>query len=88
MADVLSGIASMTDMVSAAVFPVSLAASVTRDLRSWRTSMGRVRLQMMRSPSQWPMSARASMSFGRSWMEARSLIVSREGLARRGLRRL
>src|ERR1019366_5444580 len=30
--------ASMTDMVSAAVFPVSLAASVTRDLRSWRTS--------------------------------------------------
>jgi hypothetical protein len=50
--------ASMTDMVSAAVFPVSLAASVTRDLRS----------KMMRSPSQWPMSAR-------SWMEARSLIV-------------
>jgi DNA replication protein DnaC len=26
----------------------------------------------------------ASMSFGRSWMEARSLIVSREGLAQRG----
>ena len=44
--------ASMTEMVSAAVFPTSLAASVTRDLRSWRTSTGRVRLQMMRSPSQ------------------------------------
>src|SRR2546430_10639276 len=42
--------ASMTEMVSAAVFPTSLAASVTRDLRSWRTSTGRVRLQMMRSP--------------------------------------
>src|SRR5271166_4489473 len=40
--------ASITDMVSAAVFPVSLARSVTRDLRSWRTSTGRVRLQMMR----------------------------------------
>src|SRR6476646_4163252 len=47
--------ASMTEMVSAAVFPASLAASVTRDLRSWRTSTGRVRLQMMRSPSQWPL---------------------------------
>ncbi len=45
--------------------------------------MGRVGLQMMRSPSQWPMLARASMSFGRSWIEARSLIVSQEGLARR-----
>jgi hypothetical protein len=33
------------------VFPASRAASVTRDLRSWRTSTGRVRLQMMRSPS-------------------------------------
>ena len=44
--------ASMTEMVSAAVFPTSLAASVTRDLRSWRTINGRVRLQMMRSPSQ------------------------------------
>src|SRR3979411_1873349 len=47
-------IASMTEMVSAAVFPASRAARVTRDLRSWRTSTGRVRLQMMRSPSQWP----------------------------------
>src|ERR1700731_4566851 len=61
--------ASITEMVSAAVFPVSLAASVMRDLRSWRTRTGRVRLQMMRSPSQWPMSARASTSFGRPWME-------------------
>ena len=52
--------ASMTEMVSAAVFPMSLAASVTRDLRSWRTSTGRVRLQMMRSPSQWPASVLAS----------------------------
>jgi hypothetical protein len=40
------------EMVSAAVFPASLAASVTRDLRSWRTSSGRVRLQMMRSRAQ------------------------------------
>src|SRR2546425_5986609 len=36
-------IASMTEMVSAAVFPASRAARVTRDLRSWRTSTGRVR---------------------------------------------
>src|SRR6516165_8236215 len=36
--------ASMTEMVSAAVFPASLAASVTRDLRSCRTSTGRVAL--------------------------------------------
>ena len=61
--------ASMTEMVSAAVFPMSLAASVTRDLRSWRTSTGRVRLQMMRSPSQWPASVLASIVLGRSWME-------------------
>src|SRR3977135_870123 len=33
-------IASMTEMVSAAVFPASRAARVTRDLRSWRTSNG------------------------------------------------
>jgi hypothetical protein len=46
--------AGMTEMVSATVFPASRAARVTRDLRSWRTSTGRVRLQMMRSPSQWP----------------------------------
>src|SRR5947207_13743208 len=32
--------ASMTEMVSAAVFPASRAARVTRDLRSWRTSTG------------------------------------------------
>src|SRR5271166_6179436 len=38
--------ASITDMVSAAVFPVSLARSVTRDLRSWRTSTGRVRVAL------------------------------------------
>jgi hypothetical protein len=56
--------ASMTEMVSAAVFPTSLAASVTRDLRSWRTSTGRVRLQMMRSPSQWPTSVLASAFLG------------------------
>jgi hypothetical protein len=39
-------------MVSAALFPVSRAASVTRDFRSCKTSTGRVHLQMMRSPSQ------------------------------------
>jgi hypothetical protein len=35
-------------------------------------------LQMMRSPSQWPVSPRPSMVFGRSWIDARSLMVSRE----------
>ena len=49
----------------AAVFPASRATSVTRDLRSWRTSTGRVRLQMMRSPSQWPTSALCSTFSGR-----------------------
>src|SRR5271167_1979311 len=62
--------ASIAEMVSAAVFPVSRAASVTRDLRSCRTSTGRVHLQMMRSPSQWPASPRFSMVFGRSWIDA------------------
>src|SRR5436853_2484725 len=38
-------IASMTEMVSAAVFPASRAARVT--LALMRTSTGRVRLQMM-----------------------------------------
>ena len=71
--------ASMTEMVSAAVFPASLAASVTRDLRSWRTSTGRVRLQMMRSPSQWPPSVLPSTVLGRSWMETRFL----DGILRR-----
>src|SRR5271166_238168 len=69
--------ASIAEMVSAAVFPVSRAASVTRDLRSCKTSTGRVHLQMMRSPSQWPASPRLSMVLGRSWIEARSLMVSR-----------
>ena len=78
--------AGITEIVSAAVFPASRAASVTRDLRSWRTSTGRVRLQMMRSPSQWPPSILASTFLGRSWMETRSLMVSREGLDRRGRR--
>src|SRR5208337_4787889 len=53
--------ASIAEMVSAAVFPVSRVASVTRDLRSCKTSTGRVHLQMMRSPSQWPASPRLSM---------------------------
>ena len=57
--------------VSAALFPVSRAAGVTRDFRSCKTSTGRVRLQMMRSPSQWPASPRPSMVFGRSWIDAR-----------------
>jgi hypothetical protein len=48
--------ASIVEMVSAAVFPVSRAASVTRDFRSCKTSTGRAHLQMMRSPSQWPAS--------------------------------
>ena len=45
-------------------------------------------LQMMRSPSQWPASPRLSMVFGRSWIDARSLMVSREARARQGDRRL
>ena len=81
-------IGSMTKIVSAAVFSASRAARVTRDLRSWRTSTGRVRTQMMRSPSQWPASVLASMFFGRWWMETRSLIVSREDLDRGGRWRL
>ena len=80
--------ASIAEMVSAAVFPVSRAASVTRDFRSCKTSTGRAHLQMMRSPSQWPASPRLSMVCGRSWIDARSLMVSREALARRGRRRL
>src|SRR5208282_6011495 len=80
--------ASIAEMVSAAVLPASRAASVTRDLRSCKTRTGRVHLQMMRSPSQWPASPRLSMVFGRSWIDARSLMVSREALARRGRRRL
>src|SRR5271165_355727 len=44
--------ASMTEMVSAAVFPTSLAASVTRDLRSWSTSTGRVRHRRFTPPAQ------------------------------------
>ena len=66
---------------------VSLS-SVTHDLRSCKTSTGRVQLQMMRSPSQWPASLRPSMVFGRSWIDARSLTVSRDALARRRRRRL
>jgi hypothetical protein len=141
--------ASIAEMVSAAVFPVSRAASVTRDFRSRKTSTGRAHLQMMRSPwwiptrsatpstalvpqrkvgvsipnaglllgfqgtktarregisspfsdaggctspqnsaLQWPASPRPSMVFGRSWIDARSLMASREALARRGRRRL
>ena len=54
-----------------------------RDFRSCKTSTGRVRLQMMRSPSQWPASPRPSMVFGRSWIDARSLMASREVVATR-----
>src|SRR5271165_1009392 len=46
--------ASITDMVSAAVFPVSLARSVTRDLRSWRTSTGRVQGATLATNDQVP----------------------------------
>ena len=40
------------------------------------------------SPSQWPPSVLPSTVLGRSWMETRSLMVSCEGLDRRGRRRL
>ena len=75
--------ASVAEIVSAAVFPVTRAASVTRDFRSCKTSTGRAHLQMMRSPSQWPASPRPSMVFGRSWIDARSFMASREALAAR-----
>src|SRR4029077_10688408 len=67
--------ARIAEMVSAAVFPVCRATSVTRDFRSCKTSTGRAHLQMMRSPSQWPASPRPSMVFGRSWIDARSLMA-------------
>src|SRR4029077_19800035 len=68
--------ASIAEMVSAALFPVSRAARVTRDFRSCKTSTGRVRLQMMRSPSQWPASAFNGL---RTIMDRRSIL---DGVAR------
>lgn len=76
--------ASMTEMVSAAVFPATRAANVTRDFRSCRTRTGRMCLQMIGSPSQWPTSARAHQSL---WAD-RGLKLGLEGLARRARRRL
>src|SRR5271168_5367460 len=70
--------ASIAEMVSAAVFPVSRAARVTRDLRSCKTSTGRVHLQMMRSPSQWPGLA-AAFNGLRTIMDRRSIL---DGVAR------
>src|SRR4051794_5877316 len=58
-----------TATVSAADLPASRAASTNRVLRSFRTSTGRVRLQISRSPSQCPASFRSWTSSGRSWIE-------------------
>jgi hypothetical protein len=80
--------ASVAEMVSATVSPVSRAASVTRDLRSCKTSTGRVHLQMMRSPSQM-VGLAAAFNALRTITDRRSILDgSPEGLARRGLRRL
>src|SRR4029077_10634226 len=70
--------ASIAEMVSAAVFPVSRAASVTRDFRSCKTSTGRAHLQMMRSPSQWTASP-AAFNGLRTIMDRRSIL---DGVAR------
>src|SRR4051794_2168100 len=72
-----------TATVSAADLPARRAASTKRVLRSLRTSTGRVRLQIRRSPSQCPGSFRSSTSAGRSWMERRPAMVLRGGRARR-----
>ena len=69
--------AIMTATVPAADLPASLAASTSRVSRSFGTSTGRVRLQIRRSPSQWPASRRCSTASGRSWIEARPAMVVR-----------
>ncbi len=50
----------MTATVSAAVLPVSFAASATRDLRTISPSTGQVRMLKIRSASQCPVSARTA----------------------------
>src|SRR4051795_3328013 len=75
--------AIITATVSAADLPASRAASTNRVLRSSRTSTGRVRLQIKRSPSQCPASLRSWTSSGRSWIERRPAMVERGGRARR-----
>ena len=75
--------AIMMATVSAADLPASLAASTKRVLRSLRTSTGRVRRQISRSPSQCPASLRSWTASGRSWMERRPAMVLRGCRARR-----
>src|SRR3954451_1907962 len=67
--------AIMMATVSAADLPASLAASTKRVFRSSRTSTGRIRRQISRSPSQCPASLRPWTSAGRSWMERRPAMV-------------
>ncbi|SCA56304.1 hypothetical protein MTBPR1_20152 [Candidatus Terasakiella magnetica] len=44
-------------------------------MRSVSTRTGRVRLQIIKSPSQCPACSLLSISSGRSWMEERSAII-------------
>src|ERR1700729_4072562 len=69
--------ASIAEMVSAAVFPVSRAASVTRDFRSCKTSTGRVHLD---DEVALPMAGFAAAFNGlRTIMDRRSIL---DGVAR------
>src|ERR1700730_16580003 len=76
---------SLLIALAIAVAPLALLAAINTNLVDSGAKRN-VRLQMMRSPSQWPASVLASMFLGRWWMETRSLMVSREGLDRRGRR--
>src|SRR3954467_7672598 len=67
--------AIMMATVSPADLPARLAASTKRVFRSSRTSTGRIRRQISRSPSQCPASLRPWTSAGRSWMERRPAMV-------------
>jgi hypothetical protein len=69
----------IAEMVSAAIFPVSRAALMQDEHRPRALADDEVALPMA--------SPRLSMVFGRSWINARSLRVSREALARRERRR-
>jgi hypothetical protein len=74
----------MTEMVSAAVFPMSGQRHTGFALME--NEHGPCALADDEVAPQWPASVLAATVLGRSWMEARSLIVSRAGLDRRGRR--
>jgi hypothetical protein len=72
----------MTQMVSAAVFPASRAASVTRDLLSWRTSA------LTNDEVTLPVAALGSSVNLLGPIVDGDAILDGEGLDRRGRRRL